>query len=101
MAERESPELPPVELLLRLEPQARWVGERLEVQYLASLRPAGAPAGEAQPAQGRPDPVAPWAHRLAGADVEAAIDALRRAAPEQRYQRALALIARMTGAADG
>jgi hypothetical protein len=101
MAERDRPELPPVELLLRLEPRARWVGERLEVQYLASLRPVGAPAGEAQPAQGRPDPVAPWAHRLAGADIGAAVDALRRAAPEERYERVLALIARMTGPADG
>jgi hypothetical protein len=101
MAERETPELPPVELVLRIEPRARWVGERLELQYLASLRPAGAPASAAEPGPARPDPVAPWAHRLAGAEVEAAVDALRRAPPERRYERALALIACVTGTAHG
>lgn len=95
MAERQPPDLSPVELLLRIQPQATWVGDRLEVQYAATLQPANAPEPE------RPDPVAPWGHDLTSASVTAAAEAVRLAAPGERHAALLALIDRITGQPDG
>ena len=95
MAERPPPELSAVELLLRIQPQATWVGERLEVQYLATLQPADAPQPE------RPDPVAPWGHDLTSAEVSEAAEAVRRAEPGERHSALLALIDRITGQRGG
>lgn len=95
MSERTPPDLQAVELRLRIQPQATWVGDRLEVQYFASLQAADAPSPRS------PDPVAPWGHDLTSAAVREAAEAVRRAAPEERYPRLLALIELVTAGSHG